>query len=127
MTQRIGTDNEQFGINLLEDDDGSIVNDIKGDGLHKIPLITLEIVRMWLRGIGKKPVTWATLVGVLERIRLRALATEIRESPQVKLGIVYITVEPPNNGRENFVHCSEVVPSSEVEMYTGRGLTVCPL
>ena len=30
------------------------------------------------------------------------------------------TVEPPNNGRfggEHFVHCSEVVPSSEVEMY----------
>ena len=34
---------------------------------------------------------------------------------------IYIrTVEPPNNGHvgnEHFVHCSEVVPSSEVEMY----------
>ena len=33
-------------------------------------------------------------------------------------------VEPPNNGHvgdECFVHCSEVVPSSEVEMYIGRG------
>ena len=30
------------------------------------------------------------------------------------------TVEPPNNGHfgdEHFVHCSEVVPYSEVEMY----------
>ena len=30
------------------------------------------------------------------------------------------TVEPPNNGHggdKHFVHCSEVVPSSEVEMY----------
>ena len=45
------------------------------------------------------------------------------------------TVEPPNNGHlgdECFVHCSEVVPSSEVEMYgqymyiVGRGRTVCP-
>ena len=30
------------------------------------------------------------------------------------------TVEPQNNGQvedERFVHCSEVVPSSEVEMY----------
>ena len=29
-------------------------------------------------------------------------------------------MEPPNNGHvgdEDFVHCSEVVPSSEVEMY----------
>ena len=36
-------------------------------------------------------------------------------------------MEPPNNGHigdEHFVHCSEVVPSSEVEMYgqyRGRG------
>ena len=31
-----------------------------------------------------------------------------------------IIVEPPNKGHvgdEHFVHCSEVVPSSEVEMY----------
>ena len=43
------------------------------------------------------------------------------------------TVEPLNNGHvgdEHFVHCSEVAPSSEVEMcgkYVGRGRTVCPL
>ena len=40
------------------------------------------------------------------------------------------TVEPPNNGHvgdEHFVRCSEVVPSSEEEMYEGRGQTVCPL
>ena len=43
------------------------------------------------------------------------------------------TVEPPNNGHvrdEHFVHCSEVVPLSEVEMYgqyIGRGQGGCPL
>ena len=43
------------------------------------------------------------------------------------------TVEPLNNGYiedECFVHCSDVVPSSEVEMYgqyIGRGRTACPL
>ena len=38
------------------------------------------------------------------------------------------TVEPLTNGHfgdEYFVHCSEVVPSSEVEI--GRGRTVCRL
>ena len=39
----------------------------------------------------------------------------------VHLGSVLLyTVEPLNNGHggdEHFVHCSEVVPSSEVEMY----------
>ena len=44
-----------------------------------------------------------------------------------------ITVEPLINGHiwdEHFVRCSEVVPSSEVEMcgqYIGRGRTACPL
>ena len=36
------------------------------------------------------------------------------------IGVCVITVEPLNNGHvgeECFVHCSEVVPSSEVEMY----------
>ena len=42
------------------------------------------------------------------------------------------TVEPLNNGHvgdEYFVHCSEVFPSLEVEMYLyiGRGQAVCPL
>ena len=42
--------------------------------------------------------------------------------PQLALHaqVLYNTVEPPNNGHignECFVHCSEVVPSSEVEMY----------
>ena len=40
------------------------------------------------------------------------------------------TVEPPNNGHggdEHFVHCSEVVPSSEVEMYGQLMAGGCPL
>ena len=47
--------------------------------------------------------------------------------PGIILSNFYITVEPPNNGHvgdEHFVHCSDVVPSSEVEMYgqyVGRG------
>ena len=43
---------------------------------------------------------------------------EVR-APLYKYASIY-TVEPPNNGHfgdEHFVHCSEVVPSSEVEMY----------
>ena len=44
-------------------------------------------------------------------------------------------MEPPNNGHvgdEHFVHCSEVVPSSEVEMYGqlmegGKQFGGCPL
>ena len=54
-------------------------------------------------------------------------------NPQRKQLRYILSVEPPNNGHirdERFIHCSEVIPSSEVEMYgqyIGRGLTVCPL
>ena len=52
--------------------------------------------------------------------------------------LAYNYSEPPNDGQvgdENFVHCSKVVPSSEVEMYgqcIGRGeqfvhSSECPL
>ena len=46
---------------------------------------------------------------------------------EISLTILYITVEPPNNGHfgdEHFVNCSEVVPSLEVEIhgqYIGMG------
>ena len=43
---------------------------------------------------------------------------------------VIYTVEPLNNRDECFVHCREVVPSLEVEMYgqyIGRKRTACPL
>ena len=44
--------------------------------------------------------------------------------------LVALLVEPPNNGHvgdKHFVHCLDVVPSSEIEMYgqyIGRGRTV---
>ena len=50
-----------------------------------------------------------------------------RYNKKIPTQVYVYTVEPPNNGHigdEHFVHCSEVVPSSEVEMYgqyVGRG------
>ena len=41
----------------------------------------------------------------------------------LKHRVQYYSVEPPNNGQvwdEHSVRCSEVVSSSEVEMYVGR-------
>ena len=51
--------------------------------------------------------------------RVDTLDPALLRSGQSDSDIEY-TVEPPNNGHvgdEHFVHCSEVVPSSEVEMY----------
>ena len=39
--------------------------------------INIEILKQWLTGRGKQPVTWATLVEVLRDIKLCTLADDI--------------------------------------------------
>ena len=43
-------------------------------------LITVEILRQWLQGKGKKPVTWQTLVICLQDTGLYVLAENIDDS-----------------------------------------------
>ena len=77
----IGTDYETFGHNILEDDKGTKVDVIKEDQ-GKASKSKREIARQWLRGKGKQPVTWGTLVQVLESTGLKELAREIRGALQ---------------------------------------------
>jgi hypothetical protein len=42
--------------------------------------INKEIFRLWVKGKGLKPVSWATLVDVLQDIELNSLAAAIRET-----------------------------------------------
>ena len=44
---------------------------------REIERINTEILREWVTGRGKKPVTWETLTEVLRDIELCALASEI--------------------------------------------------
>ena len=56
----IGTDYEKFGTLLLEDEKGNKVKNIKVSE-HGDPVdITVEILKQWLQGKGKEPVTWRT-------------------------------------------------------------------
>ena len=81
MLADIGTDYEKFGIKILEDDKGTKVDVIKEDQ-GKASKSKREIAKQWLKGKGKQPVTWGTLVQVLESIGLKELATEIRGALQ---------------------------------------------
>ena len=80
IMQRIGAHYHTLSVFLLSDDDGSrteqIVSQFKLDG----DKITYEILRKWIQGQGEQPVTWGTLIGVLESIGLSVLAKEIKES-----------------------------------------------
>ena len=76
----IGTDYEKFGTLLLEDKKGNIVDSIV-KSKHCVPVdITVEILRQWLQGKGKEPVTWQTLVKCLRDMRMNVLADNIESS-----------------------------------------------
>ena len=79
IPQKIGTKYRPFGILLLEDDDGDLVEAIVHDEMPNGVLnINLTILRKWLKGTGKPP-TWASLIEVLRDIDLKALASDIEQ------------------------------------------------
>ena len=80
IMQRVGTQYTFLGLILLEDEDGSIVDQITSQYQLNAVNITLEIVKRWIRGEGKQPVTWKTLTDALSAIGLTELAKSILES-----------------------------------------------
>ena len=74
----IQNDYEKFGIQLLHDSNGNIVAGIERKKRDDPGDITIEILRQWLQGKGKKPVTWQTLVECLEDTNLHVAADHIK-------------------------------------------------
>ena len=74
---KIGTKYVQFGTFLLVDSTGSRVEIMAHKHHYDAERINMEILKEWLTGRGKKPVTWATLIEVLRDIELSILADEI--------------------------------------------------
>ena len=56
--------------------------------------ICREIVKQWLEGKGKQPVTWCTLIDVLDQIELRVLSSDIRS--HISDEVLDIPVSPSN-------------------------------
>ena len=77
LVKKIGGEYFPFGILLLEDDDGSKVSSIEKELLKNAEDINRRIFTLWLSGKGKHPVTWSTLIGVLQDIELNKLAETI--------------------------------------------------
>ncbi|CAI8035615.1 hypothetical protein GBAR_LOCUS19957 [Geodia barretti] len=53
-----------LGTLLLEDNDGSVMPTIRSQCQLDADSITMEIMRRWLRGKGKQPVTWRNSDGL---------------------------------------------------------------
>ena len=76
----IQNDYEKLGIQLLHDDNGTIVAGIQSKKRDDPYDIMVEILRQWLQGKGRKPVTWRTLVECLEDTNLHVAADYIAAS-----------------------------------------------
>ena len=69
IAEQIGANYLKFGIFLLEDSNGAIVTALENEHLKNAERINVAILQKWLEGKGVKPVTWSTLVTVLQNIK----------------------------------------------------------
>ena len=80
LADEIGAHYFNFGIQLLVDDTGAQTSAIERSCFLVAEDINCKIFRKWLEGKGRQPVTWGTLVQLLDDIDLRTLAKQIKES-----------------------------------------------
>ena len=74
----IGTNYYDFGVNLLQDDTGAMMNAIIEQCHEDVTKINRQVLCKWLEGGGKQPVSWATLATELHECGLVELAKNIR-------------------------------------------------
>ena len=80
VVDKIGANYGEFGVLLLEDDDGSKISAIEMEKRGNVSGIIRHIFKLWRKGKGRQPVTWATLIVVLQDIGLNALALDIEDN-----------------------------------------------
>ena len=79
IIEEIGTKYYDFGLNLLQDDTGAKMDAIVDECRDNTERINRKVLSRWIRGEGKKPVSWATLATELHECGLTELAKSIRE------------------------------------------------
>ena len=77
IPQDIGTEYNWFGVLLLEDEMGTRLKNITHAHMKNPEDINMEVLRQWVDGKGKTPVTWETLIQVLRDTELTTLADDI--------------------------------------------------
>ena len=80
VPQEVSTKYADFGILLLEDTNGNRVRNMEHQYRGDVEQINREILREWVIGRGKQPISWATLTEVLQDVGLSVLARDIDDS-----------------------------------------------
>lgn len=74
----MGTKYKLFGTLLLEDKTGSKMSSMEHSLGRDVQEINYRIVRDWIAGNGKRPMSWDTLASVLQDVELGWLAGLVR-------------------------------------------------
>ena len=85
IAQEIGTKYFEFGALLLDDTHGSRISSLENQCGKNAKDINTKVLQEWLSGGGMQPVSWKTLVSVLEDCGLTTLVDSITS---VKLKII---------------------------------------
>ena len=85
LAQEIGTNYTYFGKLLLKDDNGNRTDEIVRELEKMAEDINKRIFRLWVKGEGLQPVSWATLVSVLHDMGLNTLARDVEHVKCPKL------------------------------------------
>ena len=80
LAERVGTHYFKFGVLLLQDNNGDVVSAFEKELGRNASEINQAILRRWLQGKGRQPVTWDTLLAVLQDIGLNSLAKQVKET-----------------------------------------------
>ena len=80
IINEVGMQYEVLGTLLLNDTRGGILPTIKSEKLLNATEITTEIMRRWLNGKGRQPVTWQTLIECLHFVGLPHIVSIIVQS-----------------------------------------------
>ena len=80
IAEEIANDYSNFGILILDDKRGSKVAAIAETKQGDSVAITVEILRQWLQGKGRMPVTWLTLIKCLRDTVLNVLSDDIKSA-----------------------------------------------
>ena len=77
LVEELGDKYRKFGICLLNDKTGARVKAIEQEKMKNAEEINIQILQEWLQGGGENPVSWETLISVLEKCKLNQLAKSI--------------------------------------------------
>ena len=77
LAREIGIKYFEFGTFLLEDTTGARMSSLEKELGKNAQDINRQVFREWLSGEGREPVSWQTLMSVLEDIGLSELAKSI--------------------------------------------------